>query len=88
MYQRDEIIGKAVAMVNGFREFRRVTDQGEWVSEELDLRVSGYIKDFRLIGEAAIFFDGYAGADRLLNAVHCAGGDLLTAKMMLEGIAD
>jgi hypothetical protein len=88
MIQRDEIIGKAVAMVNGFKEFRLASGQGEGVSEEFDLLVTGYIKDFRLIGETAVFFEGHAGTDRLLNAVHWAGGDLETAKMMLEGITE
>lgn len=88
MDQRDEIIEKAVEMVNGFKEFRAIADQDEWISEELDLLASGYIKDFRLIGETAIFFGGYAGVERLVTAIDRAGGDLLTAKKMLEGIAD
>lgn len=88
MDRRDEVIDKAVEMVNGLKEFRLTIKQGCVASEELDLLVTEYIRDFRLIAETAVFFEGYAGTDRLLDAIYRAGGDLETARVMLEGIAE
>jgi hypothetical protein len=88
MSQRYEIIDKATVMVNEFSEFRRLVDRNALISEELDLRVTRHIQNFRLIGETALFFAGTYGVERLLNAVHDAGGDFLTAQIMLDGLLD
>lgn len=88
MFDQNEIVDAAAIMVNEVRDFWISVRENTMITPELDLRIEKCIREFRLIGKTAVFFCGEVGVERLLEAVSNAGGDFLTAQLMLDGIPD
>jgi hypothetical protein len=84
-----EIVDKAVAIQKEWIAFRnpdwpRDSDNR---SEADKARAAAALDQFRLIGQTAAFFGGYAGMLELNDAIVAAGGDSIWLNKMWEGIA-